>query len=239
MFHLEAAGQLFKLRKAKGITSISEASSTPLHLYRVATESFLYHIATMALFHEDIDELSNKFSWADLHDGLNSNPFPDASKFANSPITGPLHNVYRLVFEVTELSRHVPLEGEDYQNALQYKLELETLKETLPQESEEDSTNPLALSLEQSDLLYVLPLQIYLFKVLHPEVPATHVYIQSLVRECMPLIQDCLVGDPSNFNLWWPILILSCAVQSPADVSLLKERLIEIWKCTLCGHIET
>jgi hypothetical protein len=230
MHHLEAAAQLFKLRRARGFSV--ESSSTTLAFHRVVAESFLYHVATMSLLHEDLNRLSAKFSWADLEYGLNSVPFPDASTTANSPIIGQNPGLYQLMFDITRLSSLVPLQGDDYLEALKYQDELRKWS----------STNRVAID-EQgaefvfSDALYIISLQIFLLKLLYPEILTSNPHIQLLIQRAIVLIRGSLGTTTNSIHLCWPIFILACSIDSPADMLLLKEKLVELWKGSLCGQV--
>jgi hypothetical protein len=230
MHHLEAAAQLFKLRRARGFSV--EFSSTTLAFHRVVAESFLYHVATMSLLHEDLNRLSAKFSWADLEYGLTSVPFPDASTTANSPIIGQNPGLYQLMFDTTRLSSLVPLQGDDYLEALKYQDELRKWSNTNRATIDEHGAEFVF-----SDALYIISLQIFLLKLLYPEILTSNPHIQLLIQRAIVLIRGSLGTITNSIHLCWPIFILACSIDSPADMLLLKEKLVELWKGSLCGQV--
>lgn len=227
MRHLEGAAQIIRLRKAKSNRDALYLSSRA-QFDRLATESFAYHVATVSLFYDDVDRLSSKFSWADIDEALQNAPFPRASELANSPILGLCPSIYRLTFEITRLSRHAPLQGRDLAEGQQCRRELDTLKAPLLSDGGEPSAQ-----------LYVAALEIFLAKLLRPETSPEDPHVRQLVQRCMALARlgSLTSGVPRHAFLCWPMVILACAIESPADIVLLKERLLELWSVSFCGHV--
>jgi len=232
MIHLEGMSQLFKVRKA---IAASSTSITPLQ--RISAESFIYNIATMSLFHPYSDKLLENFSWSDMAEYFQKTPFPGYSEFANSPVLGSFLNLYRLVFEVTRLSRHTPLQGPDLDQALGYEQQLISFRNELVRRLA-NLQGPDERDCLRGALLYALTLQIFLFKVLHISASPAHPIVQRRALEAFTLVRNCSMAVNCSPYFCWPLSILACAVTYEDDVLLLRERLGEIWKASFCGHVK-
>jgi hypothetical protein len=241
MHHLEGAAQILRLRKERGVAFIPYASGQP-PVNRIAAESFMYHVASVTLFYDEIGHLCDKFSWVDLEDGLRSKPFPHASEDANSPIMGLSPTIYRLAFEVTRLSRRTPLQELDRLQALDYKQELDALKTTLsplPPSPSSSCDSTITNGLQNAGHLYIMALQIFLLKLLVPEITSRHTRVTMLAQEAIQIIRSGLVDDFGMFSKTypcWPLTILACSVQFSAQILLLKDKLMALWTRSLCGQ---
>ncbi|KAG4439403.1 hypothetical protein IFR05_005096 [Cadophora sp. M221] len=166
MLHLGGLAQLFHIRKLK---QALPDQRRPFH--RIAAEAFAYHLATYSILYSahEIDGVAQQFTWLDLEGYDQVMPYPEASKLANSPILGLQFDLFKTIFEITRLSRHTPLKPSDLAIALDFKQQLDLIQQQVTQgldfKDEEDEYESQEIA-----LLYTLVTQIFLFKVMNPEV---------------------------------------------------------------------
>lgn len=128
MLHLEGLAQIFRIRKLKHTLPDPEK---PFH--RIVAEAFTYHLATYSLLYGRLDRIAQQFSWSDLEAYEAISPCPEASGVASSPILGSQFELFKLIFEITRLSRHTPLIPSDLIKAVEYKRQLNNIQQRLTQ----------------------------------------------------------------------------------------------------------
>lgn len=231
MIHLEGLAQLFTVRKAK--VALPDPQK-PFH--RIAAEAFTYHIATSSILNRQIDLIATQFTWEDLNPYSELNLIPEASESANSPILGPHVGLYQIIFDITRLSRHTPLNSIRYQQGVEYSGKLDLIQYNLAQ--------CLNLMVEAGDqelregaLLYTLVSQLFMFKILNPKVNSLNCTIRQLVSRSILLLRRCKPSTYCTSYYCWPLTILACAVTNDKEKSLIKDKLAEIWQDSRCGQV--
>jgi hypothetical protein len=231
MWHLGGVAQLFRIRKAK---KILPDPRKPFH--RIAAEAFTYHLATYSLLYGDLDYIARQFTWADLEGYDEVMPCPEASKVANSPIIGSQFELFRMIFEITRLSRHTPLTGSNRAKAFQYKYQLDLIQLRLTQdlnfedEGDEHET-------KEGAMLYALATQLFLFKVMNPEVDTGNPTIRHISSQALLFVEKCRINVACNSYFCWPLIILACAVRTEEGKELIEKKMGECRRWTHSGQI--
>lgn len=232
MLHLGGLAQLFRARKLKGKMPDPQR---PFH--RIAAEAITYHLATYSVLYGNLDRLAQKFSWTDLDGYYDVEPCPEASHVANSPILGsPLSfELFRMIFEITRLSRHTPLSRLHRLKALEYKEMLDRIQQKLTQalnfegEGEHESG--------EGALLYTLATQLFLFKIMNPEVDADDPTIRHVSSQALLFVEKCRTDIACNSYFCWPLTILACVVRTEEGRELIERKMVECRRWIPSGQI--
>ncbi|KAL2063307.1 hypothetical protein VTL71DRAFT_5112 [Oculimacula yallundae] len=233
MLHLRGLAQVFHIRKLKHVLPDQQR---PFH--RISAEAFAYHLATYSVLHsvDEIDGVAMQFSWTDLEDYSRLMPFPDASELANSPILGLEFDLFKVVFEITRLSRKTPLKVSDMAIAVEFKEHLDLAQQQLIQD----------LKLEKADdehenhkiaLLYTLVVEIFLLKVMDPEIDVENLNIRRLLSQALLFLDKCRVYAACNSFFCWPLIVLACAVRTDEQKGLIERKMGECRQWTHSGQI--
>lgn len=233
MLHLGGLAQLFRIRKLKHALPDQRR---PFH--RIAAEAFAYHLATYSILYSahDIDGVAQQFTWTDLEGYDQVMPYPEASELANSPILGLQFDLFKTIFEITRLSRHTPLEASDMSIAIGFKRQLDLIHQRVTQvldfedEGDEHESQEIAL-------LYTLVAQIFLFKIINPEIDPEHPTVKHLLSQALLFVDKCRVYAACNSFFCWPLTILACAVHTEEEKGLIERKMAECRQWTHSGQV--
>ncbi|KAH7319211.1 fungal-specific transcription factor domain-containing protein [Rhexocercosporidium sp. MPI-PUGE-AT-0058] len=232
MLHLGGLAQLFHIRK---LNHALPDQQRPFH--RIAAEAFVYHLATYSILYSahDIDGVAQQFDWSDLQGYDEVMPYPEASKLANSPILGLQFDLFKIIFEVTRLSRKTPLKPPNLAMAIGFRNELDLIQQQLTEgldfEDEDEHES------QEIALLYILVTQIFLFKVMNPETSIEHPTIGHILSQALLFVDKCTVYASCNSFFCWPLTILACAVRTEEEKELIQRKMAECHQWTHSGQI--
>ncbi|KAH7391296.1 fungal-specific transcription factor domain-containing protein [Cadophora sp. MPI-SDFR-AT-0126] len=233
MLHLGGLAQLFHIRKLRNALPDQQR---PFH--RIAAEAFAYHLATYSILHSahEIDGVAQQFTWTDLEGYDQVMPYPQASKLANSPILGLQFDLFKTIFEITRLSRHTPLSPTDQVIAVDFKSQLDAIRQQLAQvlafEDEDDAHESQEIA-----LLYTLVAQIFLLKVMDPKIDIQEPALKHLLSQAFLFVDKCKVYAACNSFFCWPLTILACAVRTEEEKQLVERKMAECRQWTHSGQI--
>ncbi|PVH81427.1 hypothetical protein DL98DRAFT_653888 [Cadophora sp. DSE1049] len=233
MLHLGGLAQLFRIRKLKN--SLPD-QQRPFH--RIAAEAFAYHLATYSILYNahEIDGVAQQFTWSDLEGYDQIMPYPEASKLANSPILGLQFELFKTIFEITRLSRRTPLTSSDLAVALVFKGQLDAIQQQLTQALEFGDEEDAHESQEIA-LLYTLVAQIFLLKIVNPEIKIQEPTIKHLLSQAFLFVDKCRVYAACNSFFCWPLTVLACAVRTEEEKRLIQRKMAECRRWTHSGQI--
>ena len=229
ILHLTGAVKIFEIRLAKA----SRYPTAPISPFeRVTAETILYQSSILSLY-TDADRMFTPEFLIRLNHYFTSQPFPEASQWANSPLLGVKPTLYRLISQISRLSRRTPLNPDDHDLATKLADELHSCD--VFSAAVVGGADVLETSCFGPSRLYLLAAKILLFKTMHPETNAVHPWIQIHVQEAMDIIHftSGLVRYDQYFC--WPFLIIGCALVRADDVESLREKLDELWRVSHCG----
>ncbi len=231
MLHLGGLAQLFRIRNIKHALPDYRR---PFH--RIAAEAFTYHLASYSFLYANLDCIAQQFTWTDLDGYYEIMPCPEASKVANSPILGSQFSLFKVIFEVTRLSRHTPLSPSRWAQAIDYKSQLDDIQLQLTQlldfavGSEEHESH-------EGALLYTLTTQIFLFKVMNPTADAEDPTINHILSQALLFVDKCRIDVSCNSYFCWPLTVLACAVCTEEGKELIEMKIAETRRWTPSGQI--
>jgi len=233
MLHLGGLAQLFHIRKLKNALPDQRR---PFH--RIAAEAFAYHLATYSILYSayEIDGVAQQFTWTDLEGYDRVMPYPEASELANSPVLGLQFELFKNIFEITRLSRHTPLTPKDLTSAMEFKRQLDFNQQRLTRgldfvagEEEYES--------QEIALLYTLVAQIFLLKIMSPEITIQHPTVIHLLSQALVSVERCKVYAACNSFFCWPLTVLACAVHTDEAKELIERKMAECRQWTHSGQI--
>lgn len=215
MLHFEAVGHLI------GGIRWDRASEAAKILYRIATESYIYHVAILAMFYTQTDR------YASLS--------PNVKKLLEHA-SGPKVNmiisldvsIYIILFELTVLSR-ADQAHTDY--AARLDAVQVNLSETLDRVRANSYTTPTTVYEDEFwKLTHVagLVLQIFLTKVKNPSILATAEDIKNNVSVATKVLNSVASTRAWTGNFVWMVTILLCAASTPDDVKKVDDKVNEI-----------
>jgi hypothetical protein len=164
--------------------------------------------------------------------------FPGASIHANSPLLGSNWKLYRTIFEIARLSHNVPLNGTAYAHGQELELELHRREEDVHLDMKKFKSQEQTEDVLQQTLLYILVTQILILKTLRLETCTCHPRVRKLVIDAMAIIRGLTIEPKCGPYFCWPLAILSCAIETGEDVSLLRDTLEKVWLVSYCGEVQ-
>ncbi|RFU30111.1 hypothetical protein B7463_g6203, partial [Scytalidium lignicola] len=188
--HIRGAIQLLGLRQKAFHNGLSEA---PLSFQRITAESLVYHMTTLSLFNEDLDDISEDFLFEQLQGFLSVDAFPNSSTPANSPVLGSSADIWRIVLLVARLTHCIPLAETELSSAEALSIELRTLYTSLATITETDTTY-----CTRGQQFYIVALRILLLIISDLNVGIDSRGIQSLVVEAVKLLRSGLTYTLCN-----------------------------------------
>lgn len=231
LLHLGGLARLFRIRR---VNKLQPDPQRPFH--RIAAEAFTYHLATYSLLYGQLDCIAQQFTWDDLKDYDEIVPFPEASSLANSPILGSHSELFKLIFEITRLSRNTPLSLLDGIKAADYKWQLDIIQLRLTRALNFESEGEEHES-QEGALLYSLTAQLFLFKVMNPKVDTDNSTVRHILSQALLFVDKCKINVACNTYFCWPLTILACAVWSEEGKVLIERKLAEIRHWIHSGQI--
>ncbi|RDL29999.1 uncharacterized protein BP5553_10626 [Venustampulla echinocandica] len=235
--HLDGLAHILKIR-------IGEESKKPqefVHLQnKISAESFVLWSSFLSLFYSEIDRVGDTINWNDLNIYLDRDVFPDASISSNSPLLVLDWKLHGTIFEISRLSHKVPLETSSYVRGRELETELIRREKDVRFEIPNYASPGQTQDVLQQILLYILATQILVFKTLRPETRTCNPRIREIVTEAMAAISRIEIEAKTNCGPYfcWPLAILSCAVESKANISSLRDALKKVWLVSYCGEVQ-
>lgn len=230
---------------------------------RTLLDSVLYHFATRLLLAEDIEPTCASFPTgviAKYIEALDSESDTDTAPAPVLPVIGKIPPALFLnIYQITWLSRQLPLNEHDHSLALQCLAELTSLQTTKPMLSHDDETGFDKLSnSELAAKLYAVATRIFIWKVIDPDnICSTSSWIEALLATGYALLNQYDGTVPYGQFICWPIFILGCAACPVTSSEMLqdghrgsgravraqtrqviRELLRQIWKSTYSGHVQ-
>ncbi|GME31415.1 Fungal Zn binuclear cluster domain containing protein [Neofusicoccum parvum] len=252
MVHFNTSSRILRTRMAELVgpsSSISQVVFLRLH-----AESAMYHLSTRAMFSE---KLPDEREWAQLERYLSMRPAPDATDWSESPLLGSIPRLFTLILEITRLSRRVPLDEAHMKKAQRYldeiqesKIRLQSIK-TRVLAANASAEPTLELEIACVPRLYILALEIFLFKIMGPlTTHAINPEIQKRVDEAHVLfhtapfqsVHDELRPGPNpaypfTESNCWPLMIIGCAAIQDEHVQTLKKIFLNLWRVRYSGYV--
>ncbi|KAK5061154.1 hypothetical protein LTR84_007696 [Exophiala bonariae] len=229
---------------------------------RTLLDSVLYHLATRLVMAEDIEPTVAAFptgAIAKYIEAWDSESEVDAARAPIRPVIGDIPPaLFLIIYQITWLSRQLPLEEYHQDLALQCLADLDRLQAAKPKLSHEVVPPFIKLSNCQiAAKLYALALRIFIWKVIDPEhISNASPRIESLLATGLDLLKRYDGELPFGQFICWPILVLGCAacpVTSAEFVQggnagsgqavrahtrqLIKKLLQQIWNVAYSGHV--
>ena len=202
---------------------------------RMVAESVLCSTALVSL-HVDFDPkmLEDLFKTASYD--LQSEPFSGFSTLANSPFLAVGPGLYRVICKISQLCRRAPLRPEDQTSvdvlAEELRSTIASMDRALTLEPDAETQRKILPS-----KLYTVSANIMLYKLQHPSVHASHVWIQRQVREAIDIVQSLPNPFSPSQYLCWPMYIVGCAVVRDEDVVFVRGTLQSLWEGSYCGDL--
>ncbi|KAJ9621073.1 hypothetical protein H2204_012054 [Knufia peltigerae] len=239
---------------------------------RTLLDSVLYHFATRLIFEEDVDAVCESFpsqTIAMYIDALESGTQQSHESSSILPVLGRCKpSLFLLIYQITWLSRQVPLDKHSSNHTLAVECleELDKLFYTSPVlnfdgvSSSGDDSSRTPSNTDVAAKLYFLATKVFLVKVLDPgQVQSTSRQISAMLQQAFELL-SCFDGAaPCAQFICWSILVLGCAacptskietcaesdlpVDSGAEVrlnmrTLIQRQLLQIWKTSYSGYVK-
>lgn len=229
---------------------------------RTLLDSVLYHFSTRILFERDIEPSCSSFpsvTMAKYIDALEHATKDNNNRDIILPVLGKIPPpIFLLIYQVTWLSRQLPMDASNHSLAIDCLAELDSL-EGRYQALSLSSTDSLP-GMRNSDIapkLYALALRIFLAKVLDPDnVSCDSPWIQDLCRIGFRLLQSYDGTESCGQLICWPVMVLGCAAcPTTTDESTLEfvdgdilsvnfqmrqtmqDVLLQIWKVSYSGNV--
>ena len=162
---------------------------------------------------------------------LTMKAFPDQPQWANSPLLGGRPSLFRIIGDVTRI-RHAE-QSKEYITLLTQQLSDQEYLIHHGSLATWDDDRKLACYRELR--LFSTSARILLAKSIHPDLSATEASVQDLV--CQGIEQLSSWPSTARFDQYfcWPLLVMGCAVTSPEHLSIIRQKLAEMWQCSRCG----
>lgn len=252
MVHFNTSSRILRTRMNDLMKSC--ATSGQRVFLRMHAESAMYHLSTRALF---TDQLPTEREWAHLQLYLSMSPAPGAADWSESPLLGSIPRLFTMILETTRLSRAVPLNEVMMKKAQVYLDEIQEARVRLKAMksgvlAEDDSHEPtLELEIDCIPRLYILALEIFLFKIMGPlTTNAINPEIQKRVDEAHNLflttpfqeIHDEMRPGPNPAYPFtecncWPLMIFGCAAIRETHINTLKSIFLNLWRVRYSGYV--
>lgn len=230
--HLLGAIQVFQLRMKK-LGRAERWMSRPLE--HVITEAMLFNCAILSL-HVDLDSSMLEEFFANVDYVFQTQPYSDASPWANSPILGVGPGQYRAICKLCQLCRRTPLQADDQKAIVGLAEELRIAHVAVDLAIARQYVDDVK---QRSSLLptklFAIAASIMLHKLQHPEVQESHDSIQSKVRQAIDIAQSMPAVYSRSQFLCWPLYVVGCAIVSRDDMGFVRGALRTIWETAYCG----
>lgn len=248
MVHFNTSSQILRAR----MSDLKQCDKVVF--LRIHAESAMYHLSTRALF---ADTLPDERDWAQLQQYLTMRlPF-EGVEWTESPLLGSIPRLFTLILETTRLSRAVPLnttlteKAKTYLDEIQVdKFRLALLKSKIAAEYE-NLEPTMELEVYCMPKLYLLALEIFLFKIMGPiTTHADNPEIQKRADEAHALFRTApfqTIHDemrpgpdpayPFTESNCWPLMIIGCASTRQEHIATLKAVFLNLWRVRYSGYV--
>lgn len=266
MTHYKAIARVLEEQTAK----IRRLDLDSLSVFqRTLLDSVLYHFATRLIFEEDIDAVCESFpsqTIAMYIDALERGTRQSNESFSVLPVLGRCKpSLFLLIYQITWLSRQVPLDRDNSNRtlALQCLVELDKLfysspiltTDGIPCSGDNVSRKPRNTDIAAK--LFLLATKMFLLKVLNSQVRTTSRQISAMLQQAFDLLKCYDGAAPCGQFICWAILVLGCAAcptsrietgnEFPAGVgaevrlatrTLIQRQLLQIWTTSYSGYVK-
>lgn len=236
--------------------------STMTIFERTLLDSVLYHLATRLVMAEDIEPTVAAFPSGAIAKYIEAWDSDSQAGGASAPIRPVIGNIppalFLNIYQITWLSRQLPLEEHNQNLALKCLADLDSLRAAKPMLSYEVDTESDKLTNSNiAAKLYTLAMTIFIWKIIDPEhISSTSPRIESLLATGLALLKRYDGRREFGQFICWPILILGCAACPVTSSEMLqggntgsshyvrvqtrkviRELLQQIWKVAYSGHV--
>lgn len=188
------------------------ATRTSSTFYRVALESYLYHVAVLSLYYPQTDR------YTEIPPQIEENFKLESSGIRENIVVALDINIYRILFKLTLLARASPLPHQRYLDQLQecrsmlHTVSVRLQSELLNTSSAADDVNFWLLT-----SIAVEALEIFRMKLEDRSLLSTDIHVRTRLKTAITGLEACSISREWKGNLIWMLAILLCATYLQTD----------------------
>lgn len=212
----------------------SHPTESDLKFERSLAENMIYHLSILSLFEGAHLSHSASNVMDKMTNILTAKAFADSPQWANSPLLGGCHSLFRLMYEITELRSAAYSERRAVSLARRLFNEDQTIQHGLRAAYNQEIKSACFHELR----LFSTAAKILLCKKIHPERQRDDPFIQQLVREGVDQLRSWPSIGRLDQYFCWPLLVIGCAVKHDGDIELIRTKLDAAWCTSRVGDVQ-
>jgi hypothetical protein len=232
--HNQGAAQVLRLRHNDGHQAVISPHE------RIFAESIFYNAAITSLFNADLNWQFDQDYWKQIGFYFTKLPFRHITESDNSPLLGVPPQLYKVILDISCLARRTPLNHEDRTLAEELQGRLNSWLDLSDTNSKRISTEIIAADEDSwyAARMSFLAADILTFKVMSPDIQATHPRVRGRVHEALTILQqDVIHGSYWAQHYCWALAIVGLSLIEDSSILFMRDIMLGLIRQANIGDL--